>query len=64
MIDKDVTEINKVISKTESHLPEHLVYRIAALPELRERFLAIPPERRTGPVIVTKRSQLRSNKKD
>lgn len=51
MMDKDLTTLRKVPSKTERAAPEALVFDLTLLPELRERLLAIPQDQRIGPVI-------------
>lgn len=55
MINREVTEIRKVISKTSFSNVQERVFDLTSVPELRERLLSIPPERRTGPLIVTAR---------
>lgn len=50
MFDKDVTQFEKVISKTRDSLPEPYVYLL--IPSIRERLLQIPEGQRIGPVIV------------
>lgn len=52
MIDPAVTNLRKVISKTRSTNPEPLDFPIDKVPELRRRLLAIPEDKRVGPVIV------------
>jgi len=52
MIDSDATELRKVPSKTEGDMPEELVFDLTLIPALRARLLAVPPEKRVGPVIV------------
>lgn len=52
MIDREVTTLRKTPSKTEDALPEELVYDLTLIPDLRRRLLAIPKDKRVGPVIV------------
>lgn len=52
MISADVTRLTKVISKTRDSMTEAYDWDLTAVPEIRQRLLAIPKERRTGPVIV------------
>lgn len=56
MIDRDMTTISKVPSKTADSLPEMLTFDISPLTDLRARLQAIPG--RVGPVIVDPRSGL------
>lgn len=50
MFSPDLTQFTKVISKTADSLPEP--YTFDVIPEIRQRLLAIPEEKRVGPVIV------------
>lgn len=52
MLDPEVTRLRKVISKTRDSMPEPYEWSLLALPEIRRRLLSVPPEARTGPVIV------------
>lgn len=52
MISADVTRLTKVISKTRDSLTEAYDWDLTAVPEIRQRLMAIPREQRTGPVIV------------
>ncbi len=53
MIDRDITTLTKVPSKTRDKMPESLVFNLGLVPDLQERLRAI--ENRIGPVIVDKR---------
>lgn len=53
MIDTEVTHFNKVISKTRDSLPEPYRFDLMAVPQIRDRLLAIPEAERVGPVIKT-----------
>lgn len=52
MISTDLTTISKVISKTRDSLPEPYEFDLMNTPEIRKRLMAVPRDRRTGPVIV------------
>lgn len=52
MVDREVTTLTKAPSKTESDMPEALVWDLMLVPDVRERLLAVPAEKRLGPVIV------------
>lgn len=52
MVAPDMSAITKQISKTRDSMPEPYLFDMTHLPDLRARLLAIPKERRTGPVIV------------
>jgi len=52
MLDREVTTLRKTPSKTEEALPDSLVYDLTLLPDVRARLLAIPKEKRVGPIIV------------
>ncbi|MCJ8335629.1 MAG: hypothetical protein MJH10_15545 [Epibacterium sp.] len=52
MFDSDVTQFSKVFSKTKKTLTEATTYDLALTPDIRARLLAIPREKRTGPVLV------------
>lgn len=52
MFDRGLTSFEKVISKTERSLPEAYNFDLTGTPEIRRRLLAVPAERRAGPVIV------------
>lgn len=52
MIDRDVTLPRKTPSKTEAHTDEVLEFDLMGVPEVRERLLAVPAEKRVGPVIA------------
>lgn len=52
MIDPDVTQMTKVISKTRNSIPEPYEFDLTAAPEVRRRLMLIPKARRTGPIIV------------
>lgn len=53
MIDRDVTMIVKTISKTKRHSMDDMEFDLTLVPHVRERLLAIPAEKRIGPVIVS-----------
>jgi hypothetical protein len=50
MLDRDLTTLRKVPSKTEDDLPDALTFDLRPLPDLRARLMAMP--HRVGPVIV------------
>ena len=52
MFARDLTYFEKVISKTEDSLPEAYRFDLTATPDIRRRLMAIPHDKRTGPVIV------------
>lgn len=54
MIDRDVSLITKQISKNGIALGEPLEFNIVEISGLQERFLTIPADQRTGPIITTK----------
>lgn len=54
MIDSDVTSFTKVISKTRDSMTEPYTFDLTATHEIRRRLLAVPKEKRVGPVIVLK----------
>jgi hypothetical protein len=51
MIDKDMTTLLKVPSKTEDSAPDVLRFDLTLIPQLRARLQAIPADQRVGPVI-------------
>lgn len=51
-ISPDAMTISKQISKTRDSLPEPYHFDLTHLPDLRERILATPKDKRTGPLIV------------
>jgi len=52
MIDRDVTLLTKTPSKTEEAAPDALVFDLCQIPEIRNRLLATPADKRVGPIIV------------
>lgn len=52
MFDQQITRFQKVISKTQSSLPEPYTFDLTEVPHIRQRLLATPPAERVGPVIV------------
>lgn len=52
MIDADVTRLTKVISKTQNTTGTVKSFDLTQVPEIRERLLAVPKDKRVGPVIV------------
>ncbi len=56
MVDPDLTTMTKLISKTKTSLPEPYKFDLTAVPEIRERLLAIRPQNAVGPVLLAKRS--------
>lgn len=53
MFAPDLSSFSKVISKTESSLPDPISFSLEDLPKLRRRLASLAaPERRVGPVIV------------
>jgi len=52
MFDKNLSKFTKVISKTAKSLPEPYTFDLTNVPDIRERLMAIPKEKRVGPVIV------------
>lgn len=54
MIDKDITRLSKVVSKTERSNPEPMVFDLTPLADVRARLLAVPLDKRIGPVILRK----------
>jgi hypothetical protein len=52
MFDKDLTFFEKVQSKTEQHGVGVLEFDLTLVPEVREKLIATPIDRRVGPVIV------------
>lgn len=57
MIDRDVTAMTKIISKTERSTGEVKTFDLTLVPEIRDLMLRTPPEARIGPVIVNPRTQ-------
>lgn len=55
MFDKDLTYVEKVISKTARSLPEPYTFDLTGLEHVRKRLLQIRPELPSGPVFVTRR---------
>lgn len=54
MVNDDVTTISKLISKTAKSLPEPYVFDLTNVPDIRRRLLAVPADKRIGPLIVLK----------
>lgn len=52
MVAPDVSQITKQISKTRDSMPEPYTFDLTHLPDLRRRIMAIPMDKRTGPLIV------------
>ena len=52
MVDPDLTTMTKLISKTKTSLPEPYKFDLTAVPEIRERLLAIRPQNAVGPVLL------------
>lgn len=52
MIDRDITRLTKVISKTASRNPDPITFDLTLVPEIRNRLLEVPTEKRVGPVIL------------
>jgi hypothetical protein len=55
MVTSDVSSFEKVISKTSKSLPEALVFDLSAIPDIRDRMMQTPPEKRVGPVIISEK---------
>lgn len=58
MIDREVTSLKKTFSKTQFTTGKTLTFDLTQVPEIREALLAIPVEKRVGPVIVAPRTGL------
>ncbi len=55
MIDRDITTLSKTPTKTEDKLPEEIVWDLTMVPDVRQRLLDVPSDKRVGPVIVDSR---------
>lgn len=51
MIDRDITTLRKVASKTAKTAPQAMEFDLMLLPDVRARLQAIPKDQRIGPVI-------------
>lgn len=58
MFNSDMTEFQKIISKTQTRNPEPTLFSLRSLPDVRARLKAIPREGRVGPVIIQKTTGL------
>lgn len=54
MLDRDMTQLTKVPSKTEDSQPDEIVWDLMLVPDVRARLLSIPADKRVGPVITDK----------
>lgn len=52
MFDKDITVLSKAATKTIDSDPETIDWDLMLVPDVRDRLMAIPQEKRVGPVIV------------
>lgn len=57
MFDTDLTQFEKIISKTAKSLPEPYTFDLTLLPELRARLRLLRPESPVGPVIRSSRKE-------
>lgn len=57
MLDRDLTTLRKVPSKTEASMPEVLEWDLTPLHDLRARLAAVPLDQRVGPVIRQRNGQ-------
>lgn len=54
MIDPEITRLTKMISKTSKTTAVTKTFNLMQVPEIRDRLLRVPPEKRVGPVILNK----------
>lgn len=57
MIQGDMTEIRKVVSKTADSEPREIVWSLVDLPDIQNRLRSIPLDKRIGPVILQPNGQ-------
>lgn len=55
MIDRAVASLTKTPTKTENSSPDEITWDLTIVPDVRMRLLAVPENRRVGPVIVDRR---------
>lgn len=57
MVARDLSQITKTPSKTETSMPEVIVWSLEHLADIKQRLSAIPADQRVGPVIKQQNGQ-------